>query len=209
MSGTPAGATPVAENFYLFKSPISTPACLLSAHGGHDRERHFQVPAGVTVNFYALHGFILQDPGTALLNAQVKPKESITGPASCHDYSLSKYQGRHNKAGESYSSISVQVQSTAQARTAAQSKYVQAATQSAPDWKVSVIRQQVTSQNPINIVTVRNRFGAGDIRLSALINAVRGAFPTITIFHCSFCRSSMNFDAGLSHKATMGAEHFF
>jgi putative adhesin Stv-like protein len=207
MSDTPAGATPVGKYFYLFKSPISTPECLISAHGGHDRERHFQVPAGVTVNFYALHGFTLQDPGTALLNAQVNPKESIAGPTSCHDYSLSKYQGRHNKAGETYASIDAQVQSTAQARTAAQSKYMKAAAQGAPDWKLGIARQNVTSQNAINIVTVRNRVGAGDIRLSDLITAVRGAFPSITIFHCSFCRSSMNFDAGLSQKANMGAEH--
>ena len=81
------------------------------------------------------------------------------------------------------------------------------AAQGAPDWKLGIARQNVTSQNAINIVTVRNRVGAGDIRLSDLITAVRGAFPSITIFHCSFCRSSMNFDAGLSQKANMGAEH--
>lgn len=209
MSSVPPGATPIGDNFYLFKSPISTPECLISAHGGHERERHFQVPSGLTVHFYALHGFTLMDPGTALLNAKVAPKESITGPGKCHDYSLSKYQGSHNKAGESYTTIADQLKNTAASRTDAQQKYMVEAAKGAPAWKLSMLRDKVTTQNPVNVVTVRNRVGAGDQLLSTLINAVHSAFPEITIFHCSFCRSSMNFDAGLSHKATMSAEHFF
>lgn len=210
MSDTPPGAMPVGENFYLFKAVSSTPECLISAHGGHDRERHFQLPAGVTVHFYALHGFVLLDPGTAVLNAQITPKESISGPAGCHDYSLSKYQGRHNASGqETYASIATQVQTTAEARTDAQAKYIKGAAAGAPDWKLGMLRDTVTSRKEINIATVRNRFGAGDMLLSSLINAVHVAYPSITIFHCSFCRSSMNFDAGLGHKANMGAEHFF
>jgi len=210
MSGTPPGATPIGENFYLFKALSSTPECLVSAHGGHDRERHFEVPAGVTVHFYALHGFTLLDPGTAVLNAKLTPKESITGPASCHDYSLSKYQGRHNKTGqETYASIAAQVRATTQARTDAQAKYVTRAAAGAPAWQLDMLRANVTSQKEINIVTVRNRVGAGDMLLSTLIGAVHGAYPSFTVFHCSFCRSSMHADAGLGHKATMSAEHFF
>lgn len=209
MSGTPAGATPIGDNFYLFKSPISTPECLISAHGGHERERHFQVPSGVTVHFYALHGFTLSDPGTALLNVEVQPKESIRGPGACHDYSLSKYQGKHNKAGESYKSIANQIQNTARERTAAQQKYMEAAAKGTPDFKMSILRDNVTSRKPVNIVTVRNRVGAGDMLLSTLIAAVRTTYPSITVFHCSFCRSSMHFDAGLSHKANYPADRFF
>lgn len=209
MSGTPAGATPIGKNFYLFKAVSSTPACLISAHGGHYREQHFELPPGVTVHFYALHGFTLLDPGTQVLNLQVTPKESITGPASCHDYVLSKYQGRHNAREETYGSIATQVRDTAQARSEAQTKYMRRAAEGAPDWQLISARDQVTSRTEINIVTVRNRVGAGDMRLSALINAVHAAYPSFTVFHCSFCRSSMNFEAGLGHKATMGAEHFF
>jgi hypothetical protein len=211
MSGTPAGATPIGKNFYLFKAISSTPECLISAHGGHDREQHFEVPAGVTVHFYALHGFVLNDPGTALLNAQITPKESITGPASCHDYTLSKYQGRHNRGGrETYASIATQVQNTAQARSAAQAKYVQAAASAkTPDFKLDLLASNVTTHKEINIVTVRNRFGASDQLLSTLINEVRAAYPSIKIFHCSFCRSSMNFDAGLAHSANYPADRFF
>ena len=209
MAGTPAGATPIGDNFYLFKALSSTPECLISAHGGHERERHFQVPPGITVHFYALHGFTLMDPGTAVLNVKLTPKETITGPGKCHDYALSKYQGRHNKANESYATIATQVQSIGQGRLAAQEKYVKAAAAAAPDWKLGMLRESVVSRHEVNIVTVRNRVGAGDMLLSTLIAEVHGAFPSMTVFHCSFCRSSMNFDAGLGQKANYPAEHFF
>ena len=209
MPGTPAGATPIGDNFYLFKALSSTPECLISAHGGHERERHFQVPPGITLHFYALHGFTLMDPGTAVLNAKLTPKETITGPGKCHDYSLSKYQGRHNTNNESYGSIATQIQATGAARSEAQSKYIKAAAANAPAFKLGMLRESVVSRHEVNVVTVRNRFGAGDMLLSELITAVHGAFPSLTVFHCSFCRSSMNFDAGLGQKANYPASNFF
>jgi hypothetical protein len=211
MSKTPEGATPVGSHFYLFKSPMPSTECLISAHGGHERERTFLVPAGITIHFYALHGFTLNDPGIALLNASVTPKESITGgpKVTCHDYSLSKYQGTHSKGRETYGSINQQVAATAQGRSTAQEKYLQYVSQGQPDWKLGIEQQKIQSNKPVHIATIRNRFLGGDMKLSAVLSGIRKAQPNINTFHCSFCRSSLYFDAGMSHKATMGPEHIF
>ena len=63
----PAAATAIGDDLYLFRSPIPSEECLISAHGGTaGGNALFDVPAGVTVNFYTFHGFSLIDPGLDL-----------------------------------------------------------------------------------------------------------------------------------------------
>src|SRR5262249_9928989 len=105
MSKTPAAATKVGSNCYLFKSITNSVDCLISAHGGFMAEnRSFTVPDGVTIRFYVEHGASLCDPGvvkfaTFSLLSKAVVNEEFTGGESCRGYLLSKYQGAH--AGES------------------------------------------------------------------------------------------------------------
>ncbi|MEO0558470.1 MAG: putative adhesin [Bacteroidota bacterium] len=204
---TPPGATPVGNNYYLFKSPVPTSECLISAHGGHGRERHFVVPPGVTLHFYAFHGFIQSDPGINFLTDNPIPKETIKGLAGqqvkCHDYGLTKYQGRHNTQGETYGSIQNKVNRTARNIKSSTEAFVRYVSKGGSDEKnIDAMLATMGSYRPIDIVTVRNRTFSGERMLSDLIQKVRIASPGTNVFHCSFCRSSDHYDAGLSQKAS-------
>jgi len=43
-----------------------------------------------------------------------------------------------------------------------------------------------------HVVTIRNRWYSSGVSLSYLIKKVRAAYPDVTEFHCSHCRSKMS-----------------
>jgi hypothetical protein len=198
----PAAATAIGDDLYLFRSPIPSEECLISAHGGTaGGNALFDVPATVTVNFYTFHGFSLIDPGLALAKARPDPKEQIIGPAKSHDYFLSKYQGRHGGANETYGDIEGAVRAEATRTLDARGKLRHVASTGARGTKLAMAQSNVDASRPFSVVTIRNRFFSGAVRLSDVVRQVRVVAPEIRVFHCSFCRTSMQHDAGLSTTA--------
>ena len=67
--------------------------------------------------------------------------------------------------------------------------------------KLAMAQSNADAAHPFNVVTIRNRFFSAAVRLSDVVHQVRVVAPEIRVFHCSFCRTSMEHDAGLSTKA--------
>lgn len=198
----PAAATAIGDDLYLFRSPIPSDECLVSAHGGTmGGNVLFDVPAGISVLFYTFHGFSLIDPGLALAKARPDPKERVDGPGKSHDYFLSKYQGRHGKANETYDDIEHAVRDEAKRTLDARGKVRQLKSAGATGPKLAMAQSKVDTSHPFSVVTIRNRFFSGAVRLSDVVRQVQVVAPEIRVFHCSFCRTSMAHDAGLSTTA--------
>jgi len=189
---SPEGAIAIGSKLYLFESRMKSNECLISAHGGyHEENRCFRVPSGVTVNFYVPHGFTLRDPGISLMRAQLEGQQSqrYEEGAPCIDYILEKYQGSHNKVGESYESIARFIQDT-EAQYAIQSaKMNTLAMNGAPGFRLAAAQQGLDLLNAMSVVTIRDRFFSAEVTLSYVIDKVREARSDIDTFHCSFCRS--------------------
>lgn len=81
---------------------------LISSHGVHLGllGGKIKVPSWTELTFFTPHGKALTDPGVgAVIEGRVAPAE-VKGPGDMvPNYRLSKYQGKHNRAGETYDSI--------------------------------------------------------------------------------------------------------
>ena len=189
--------TPIGDKLYIFKSTQNTTDCLISAHGGYYKEnRDFPVPTGATLLFYGEHKKVLADPGLKMMH-QVKGLEVVDtygagGIADCPDYILSKYQGSHNNNNETYKSILAEIGiedtnfekvSARGTAGAAQLKWVGA----------------------MSVLTIRNRFLRADVNLSYVIKMALEAMPTLTTFHCSFCRGMIGDDDAETAKVRWAA----
>ena len=194
----PDGAMAIGRHLYLFTAKVPTDECLITAHGGaFSGNKMFDVPPGVKLNFYVPHGFTLQDPGLALVYSRPAPSEMVVGPAQCHEYDLSKYQGRHGNNSESYDDISSAVHNESMNLV----RRRRAVADARPGIKRQIAQDQLSQVRPFNVVTIRNRFGSSGVHLSDVITQVRQVVPMIRVFHCSFCRSHMHIDTGASAGA--------
>src|SRR5690348_15019266 len=107
----PNGAIAIGSKLYLFKSKSNSTDCLISAHGGYYKTtKSFEVPLGCSVLFYGEHHKTLSDPGIKLADTHAKPVETVGPGKDCLNYVLSKYQGSHNKAGETYEKIAGRIE---------------------------------------------------------------------------------------------------
>ena len=61
------------------------------------------------------------------------------------------------------------------------------------------------ASHPFSVVTIRNRSFSGAVRLSDVVYQARVVAPEIRVFHCSFCRTSIRHDTGLSTIAGSSA----
>jgi hypothetical protein len=182
----PKGAIPIGSKLYLFKSKSNSTDCLISAHGGYYKEsRTFQVPNGVTLYFYGEHKKVLSDPGIKLADTKAKYVERVGEGQKCVNYILSKYQGKHNKAGETYEKIAD--------RIAFQDKSLgdifKMITTTQNEKLATKGLGMILDSQSMSVVTIRNRWFASDVNLLEVISAVRKVLPGIKNFHCSFCRS--------------------
>jgi hypothetical protein len=194
----PDGAMAIGDDLYLFFAKVPSDECLITAHGGaFSGNVMFSVAGGVTLNFYAPHGFNLTDPGLALVYSRPEPTEVASGPGNCHDYELSKYQGRHNSAGETYGTIANAVGAESDRFLKARQKV-----QGAGNEKQRELAQgQLAMTHPFHVVTIRNRWASAAVRLSRVVSEVRAVVPMIRVFHCSFCRGHMHNPASPSARA--------
>ena len=188
----PEGAVAVGSKYYFFKSDTNSTDCLISAHGGfYKGTSTFQVPAGVELIFYGVHGNVLSDPGVKLADYDATPVETIGGGGDCFNYALSKYQGTHGgtegKPAETYESINRRIKYNNERL----SNHFKVATTSDKQNIVKMNLEAILKSRTMSVLTIRNRWfmSGGDAYLRDAIKEVRKAFPGIKRFHCSFCRS--------------------
>jgi hypothetical protein len=185
----------VGRYIYLFKSNTNLVDCVISAHGGYVFEnRSFEVPAGVTLSFFAEHGNTLTDPGMAKLMAQLadaQPAETLTGGQLCKNYLLSKYQGRHGSKDETYDSIKADIEKADKQRLDFQAGIGIAALKGNKPG-VQMLLRGLAHSSGASVVTIRNRWNVlFGIPLADVIKEVRKVAPGLSDFYCSFCRSNM------------------
>lgn len=197
---TPRGATSLGRYLYLFKSKTNSTDCIISAHGGYMSEnRSFTVPSGITLQFFSVHSSTLTDPGINAFQknqAQAKPVETIQGGATCRNYLLSKYQGRHNEMDETYEKIATGVSNQDTLRSAFGNKlFNDASTTTGSQDKVEQTLLNLARNHGGSVLTVRNRFDVVfGVPLQDAIKAAKKEMPTLRVFYCLFCRSNMTGD---------------
>ncbi|MBW6399862.1 hypothetical protein KPL78_18530 [Roseomonas sp. HJA6] len=180
---TPAGAEEIGRYIYLFRAQTEDQTCVIDAHGGFVFEnRSFTVPAGVTLKFYTPHGSAVIDEGQFALNVaqfDYTVAEEITGGQPCHNYLLAKAWGTHTFGDDeddkriTYARAEAMLDAQDDRRTRQTQRF------GAPMDSVA------------SLVTIRNRWDLWTgIPLETVIHEVRQVMPTLTTFHCTFCRSA-------------------
>lgn len=193
----------LGSKFYLFLHDESGVAnnygdrevhLLISAHGGYMnlfgplKSSQFQVPRWCRLHFYASHGASISDPSiTGIAKGQYQVSETYEPQDLITDYELSKYQGSHNSAGETYDSITSAI--------------------SRNNWNVEQGVQSATRNFGFyfDVLTVRNRQFQSDPKLSDVLAALDQAGRRYENIHCSFCRSKMFGDSPTESATAFGA----
>lgn len=168
--------------YLIKKSAIGyAPSLVISAHGGITKKNSptFNTKWG-TLHFYSEHGEVTDDLGIRNFCTGGKESQRTTGkglpPTSlCFDYDLSKYQGSHNKAGETYGSIE-----EAQSYVDSFNQLLIEAGDRAPKGSKMMV--------DFDVLTIRNRWNNKNVTLSQALAAV-GALNKYDDVHCYFCRS--------------------
>ncbi len=178
-----SGAAPVRKlySYYIIGDTAAATECYLFAHGGSFKDDYvldnqsFTVPAGVTVEFYQPDNYMLRFTATHLRHGAPQKATggftdmSYSGGTSCINYILSKNQGRHQAGGFTNTD--------------------------AAGWEMDYDGlQSVAEDQGVVVVSVRNRWSHAGVTLKDAIKEVRKAVPTITTFHCMFCRVREGYD---------------
>jgi hypothetical protein len=128
------------------------------------------------------------DPGfNNFYQQEAAPKEVISEGEKCFNYILTKYQGRHGNKTETYDSIADIINETERL-----SKLLtkQATTATSPKAR-EMFRRGAAKEKLAAVVTVRNRWFKGEATLSMLLREVKQAAPSLILFDCLFCRSTL------------------
>ena len=184
----------LGENMYIFLASNRhneiADNLVISAHGGIRKKNspQFTVPNNFVLQFYSDHGKVTDDFGLHNFanggrNSQMR---GLLGPNNqCYDYDLSKYQGRHNNANESYESI-MSNQKLPEERRRGQFHQLN---------NVRDILDQgmqfpeVKKYTDFDVLTIRNRFGSGGVKLSEALRMLVDRNLYYRVVHCYFCRS--------------------
>lgn len=172
--------TDIDGKMYLIrKDPTGfSPSLVISAHGGiENKSPTFHIKWG-KLHFYSAHGHVTDDLGIknfCLGGRETQRAESLSAPAQCFDYDLSKYQGKHNTAGESYDSIE-----SAQDYVDDYNQMLVEAGDRAPLGAKPMV--------DFDVLTIRNRWNNKNVTLSSALKAV-GKLHRYSDVHCYFCRS--------------------
>jgi hypothetical protein len=172
---------------YFFESSMGGANCLISAHGGYVKNNSdfklSKIGKGLTVTFYGEHKKVLSDPGLDLLSKRpVTVNEHPRDGDQILDYVLSKYQGKHSGANETYDKIEKVLAYDTERRQLFEEQMDEV--NKNPD-----LKKIYDSLASCNVVTIRNRWNKSDISLKYVLEAVVKYKPAIKHFHCSFCRS--------------------
>ncbi len=170
-----SGGAPVitCTNFYIVGDTTNATECYLTGHGGMNDSNYFfdnisfTVPAGVTINFYQPHGYILGFHSGALRDQAPiahggTDDQTYTGGDKCENYILTKDQGQRLNGSQ----------------------------QDAETFEMTYAATQSLAQDlGIVIVTVRNRWFHAGVTLKSAVSEVTAAAPGIKTFNCLFCRA--------------------
>lgn len=197
----PDGATPIGSKLYIFKSKSNSTDALISAHGGYYKgNRSFQVPHGIELIFYGIHGNVLSDPGVKLSDTKAKVVETISGGKQCTDYELSKYQGRHGgspgKPAETYGRIANRINYVDDNLA----QLFKIASTSTNEKVAKSAMKNIQDSRSMSLITIRNRWNSQNVYLKDLLPMVLKSYPGIKRFHCSFCRSLVGDDNAKTSK---------
>jgi hypothetical protein len=175
----------LGSNLYLFLAAIGEyrDALVISAHGGYDGgSGTFDPPAGSSLHFYVPHGSVQSDFGIGRFKNGVPVFETLEKGQNCHNYALSKYQGRHGgtagKPAETYESIEGNI-AAIEDEIARQKKY-----QGRPGYRNDKVI------HTFDVLTIRNRAFSGDVSLHKALKAALATHQYKDV-HCFFCRSPM------------------
>lgn len=192
----PAGATRISSTLYLFKSSTNSSDCIISAHGGYISEnRSFKVPANTKIVFYGAHTAVLNDPGIGKFAQEVskaQPEETLGAGEYCRNYLLSKYQGAHAGAdGKSVNETYQQIHETVSKRDRIRTAKFDSLVKGSPASQQRLLASMMAEWGG-SILTIRNRWNVlVGVPLGTAIAAAQKEMPSLRVFHCVFCRSSM------------------
>lgn len=183
----------LGSDMYLFTREGQNHAaeCVISAHGGwYAACGEFNVPPNTTLCFYCQDGESADDFGMVnwRTTAYEQAQEIFTAGDRVKNYFLTKYQGGHNQAGETYQVIDATVNS------------IETKNQD----RARVIASGLPyfgngHANPVDVATVRNRkradgrttpFGTG-LLLQDVVERLLSKHP-YRLFHCFFCRNHIH-----------------
>ena len=185
----------VGDSIYVLVPKDPPQRVIITAHGGHkvlSKTNSFKVPTDTVLQFYSDDTFSVKDPGFSDFFTKLSvPKEVLSEGDTCFDYVLSKYQGRHGNKKETYQSIGTDIDDmyrAAKNHASNVSKYEKMGmTEKAQQNKdLAAFKSKVPA-----VMTVRNRWGKGDVTLSIAIDAVKHAAGSVQVFDCLFCRSTL------------------
>ena len=92
MSGTPVGAKPLGENYYIFKGSAISRKLVITSHGGYFPGLFFKPPIKTELVFYGPDGQFLRDPRVGMVVDQnVQEYERISNGGTARDYKLMKF----------------------------------------------------------------------------------------------------------------------
>ncbi|MBP3960709.1 hypothetical protein J8F10_36250 [Gemmata sp. G18] len=183
---TPGGQKP---------QPDRSRACMISAHGETSLiTSGAGAPKHVYLAYYCPHGSNIS--GSSLMlsaTRQLKVKE-LFGPGQAkQDYKLTKYQGSHSGANETYGKIQTGVHRRAREKDVeknhAESKRL-LQKRSVEDWERSRLEGMSMVKDVVyDIVTIRNRlFSFGTPTLFSVVADLEKAGFYYSTVHCFFCR---------------------
>lgn len=168
------GSAPVKKlsSLYIVGDTSNATECYLTGHGGSfDSDyfldnKSFNVPNGVTVNFYQPDGFILGFGTKALRNGPPvahggTDDQQYTGGMDCPNYILTKDQGSRLSGDANY----------------------------AHGWEMDYSTTQAAASDlGMVLVTIRNRWFHAGVTLKSAVSDVRSQAKSIVTFNCLFCR---------------------
>ncbi len=187
------------------------PNLIISAHGREcDSPAEFPLLNGEKLHFYSHHG--RKAPSRSILYAAgihndgegvMNPAETVSAPASTHNYFLLKYQGVNSNGTESYDSVQKM-----QDRTQTKHSIIIKGKSKDDDPNKRFMLKRVGNSDLIefhhgehelplirddktfDILTIRNRWYGREVTLQKVMEAVRKLGHTYTDIYCSFCRGS-------------------
>ena len=177
----------VGDNMYLFlcsgKEDEYAEQLVISAHGGIRKTRSptFTIPYGV-LQFYSDHGVVTDDFGLqnfAIGGKNGQKRDTLQFGDTCYNYDLSKYQGRHNKANETYESILKNQRYVHELRM-----NQQYAISNVEGYRIP----PGTAATNFDVLTIRNRFFHKSMNLKRALDEV-GRIHQYQNIQCYFCRS--------------------
>ena len=181
----------VGSTIYLHRSDRAfdpeTTHLMITAHGAA-MPGNFRVPKWAALHFYGRHGAAIEDPGFRdILDGKYQVIETANPDDVCHNYLLSKYQGRHGNVRETYEALQHAVQMNSEFLDGIHEMVARR------DDRINrVVNRSMGSRGfgyHFDFLTIRNRWHHKlGVQLSTVLSQLDRAGYRYENIHCSFCR---------------------